>query len=73
MTLASGLLAWPPPLGMYIIVASLIVVAITAAITREPGSNSPANIVREQSEPSLTFDNTLSLPDQDQQNSPDVH
>jgi hypothetical protein len=35
MTLAAGLLAWPPPLGIYIIVASLIVVVITAAFTRE--------------------------------------
>jgi hypothetical protein len=35
MTLAAGLLAWPPPLGIYIIVAVLIVIAITAAITRE--------------------------------------
>jgi hypothetical protein len=30
-----SLLAWPPPLGTYIIAAVLIVVAITAAITRE--------------------------------------
>ena len=35
MTLATGLLAWPPSLGMYTIVASLVVIAITATFARE--------------------------------------
>jgi hypothetical protein len=29
-----SMLTWPPPLGIYVIAAVLIVVAITAAITR---------------------------------------